>query len=141
VEVEGDEQDDEVDDGREVPRCGAAGGRPGQRPVVGSTPLRRAGGRGAHEVPAAARRPCSRLPWCFAHCLTACAIHTPYRSYEFVYRQAVGTHDAYLGMSGKDPSSTSCEDLVVSIQLPRASGAGELDLDVKPTRLRLTSGQ
>eukprot|EP00241_Pyramimonas_parkeae_P010141 CAMPEP_0114227742 /NCGR_PEP_ID=MMETSP0058-20121206/1952_1 /TAXON_ID=36894 /ORGANISM="Pyramimonas parkeae, CCMP726" /LENGTH=138 /DNA_ID=CAMNT_0001338603 /DNA_START=368 /DNA_END=781 /DNA_ORIENTATION=- len=29
--------------------------------------------------------------------------------YEFLYRQAVGTEDAYLGSNDKDPSSTCCE--------------------------------
>ncbi len=44
-------------------------------------------------------------------------------SYEFLYKQAVDTADNFLGMSAKDPSSTSCEDLVVRIQLPGAEGA------------------
>jgi hypothetical protein len=48
-----------------------------------------------------------------------CALHR----YTFLYKQAVGTADAYLGMSGKDPSSTCCEDLVVRIALPKASSA------------------
>jgi hypothetical protein len=61
------------------------------------------------------------------------------RSYEFIYKQAVQTTDAYLGMSGKDPSSTCCEELLVRIQLPAARSAAELDLDVKPQVLRLTS--
>ena len=29
--------------------------------------------------------------------------------YEFIYKQAIGTEDAFLGMGDKDPSSTSCE--------------------------------
>jgi hypothetical protein len=49
-------------------------------------------------------------PGAAAHCWAA--THRA-RSYEFVYKQAVRTQDAYLGMSGKDPSSTCCEDLVV----------------------------
>lgn len=51
-----------------------------------------------------------------AHCPCPC-------SYEFLYKQAVDTADNFLGMSSKDPSSTSCEDLVVRIQLPGAEGA------------------
>lgn len=62
-------------------------------------------------------------------------------SYEFLYKQAVDTADNFLGMSSKDPSSTSCEDLVVRIQLPGAEGAAELDLDVKDTYLKLSSPQ
>ncbi|KAJ9512770.1 hypothetical protein QJQ45_019076 [Haematococcus lacustris] len=38
--------------------------------------------------------------------------------YEFMYKQAVGSADVYLGMSGKDESSGSCEDLVMKISLP-----------------------
>ncbi|KAG2490866.1 hypothetical protein HYH03_010784 [Edaphochlamys debaryana] len=60
-------------------------------------------------------------------------------SYEFLYKQAVDTADNFLGMSGKDNSSTSCEDLVVRIELPGAEGAAELDLDVKDTYLKLSS--
>lgn len=44
-------------------------------------------------------------------------------SYEFLYKQAVDTADNFLGMSGKDGSSTSCEDLVVRVELPGAAGA------------------
>jgi hypothetical protein len=60
-------------------------------------------------------------------------------SYEFMYKQAVATTDAFLGMSGKDPSSTCCEELVVCIQLPHAATAAELVLDVRDTRLQLSS--
>lgn len=60
-------------------------------------------------------------------------------SHEFLYKQAVAATDAFLGMSGKDPSSACCEALVVRIQLPAAASAAELDLDLRDTRLRLTS--
>ncbi|GIL55027.1 hypothetical protein Vafri_10693 [Volvox africanus] len=60
-------------------------------------------------------------------------------SYEFLYKQAVDTADNFLGMSGKDPSSTCCEDLVLRVELPEAAGAAELDLDVKDTYLKLSS--
>ncbi|PNW80932.1 hypothetical protein CHLRE_07g335800v5 [Chlamydomonas reinhardtii] len=62
-------------------------------------------------------------------------------NYEFLYKQAVDTADNFLGMSGKDGSSTSCEDLVVRVELPGAAGAAELDLDVKDTYLKLSSPQ
>ena len=42
------------------------------------------------------------------------------RRYEFLYRQAVSTADNFLGMSGKDPSSSCCEELLVHVQLPGA---------------------
>lgn len=46
--------------------------------------------------------------------------------YEFRYKQQVTTSDNFLGMSGKDPSSTCCEHLVLVVQLPHAtSAAGE----------------
>ena len=61
------------------------------------------------------------------------------RSYEFIYKQAVATTDAYLGMSGKDPSSICCEELLVRVALPGARSAAELELDVKPRHLRLSS--
>ena len=65
----------------------------------------------------------------------------PPRRYEFLYKQAVSTADNYLGMSyvHKDPSSSNCEQLVVRIELPGTDSVGDLDLDVKPERLRLQS--
>lgn len=33
--------------------------------------------------------------------------------YEMVFKQAVSSEDMYLQMSGKNPSTASCEDLVV----------------------------
>jgi hypothetical protein len=43
--------------------------------------------------------------------------------YDFRYKQSVTTSDNFLGMSGKDPSSTCCEHLVVVLQLPQAKSA------------------
>lgn len=48
-------------------------------------------------------------------------VHVHTRRYEFRYKQAVESTDMFLGMSGKDESSTSCEDLVVRITLPEVS--------------------
>jgi hypothetical protein len=42
---------------------------------------------------------------------------------EMRYKQAVTTSDNFLGMSGKDPSSSCCEELLVVLQLPRANSA------------------
>lgn len=55
--------------------------------------------------------------------------------YDFVYKQAVETTDTYLGMDpmGKDPTSTSCEDVVLCITLPEADSAADIDVDLKPT--------
>ena len=41
-------------------------------------------------------------------------------SFEFIYKQAVETTDAFLGMMNKDPSSTCCEDLQLRVELPHA---------------------
>eukprot|EP00238_Polyblepharides_amylifera_P006312 CAMPEP_0196581896 /NCGR_PEP_ID=MMETSP1081-20130531/36260_1 /TAXON_ID=36882 /ORGANISM="Pyramimonas amylifera, Strain CCMP720" /LENGTH=177 /DNA_ID=CAMNT_0041902291 /DNA_START=117 /DNA_END=650 /DNA_ORIENTATION=+ len=59
--------------------------------------------------------------------------------YEFLYRQAVGTEDAYLGMSGKDPSSTCCEEIILRVDLPGTASMAELELDVQATYIRLES--
>lgn len=56
-----------------------------------------------------------------------------------MYKQAVESTDVFLGMSGKDPSSTQCEEIVARIELPKAASAAELDLEVKPTYLKLNS--
>lgn len=39
-----------------------------------------------------------------------------------MYKQAVESTDVYLGMGGKDESSTSCEDMVIKIKLPEVNG-------------------
>lgn len=61
--------------------------------------------------------------------------------YEFIYKQAIETTDAFLGMSGKDPSSTSCETMVVRLELPGTGSVKELDLDVQPNSLKLRSNR
>ncbi|KAL6758325.1 pre-RNA processing PIH1/Nop17-domain-containing protein [Haematococcus lacustris] len=59
--------------------------------------------------------------------------------YEFMYKQAVGSADVYLGMSGKDESSGSCEDLVMKISLPTVNTMAELDLEVKSNYIKLNA--
>lgn len=59
--------------------------------------------------------------------------------YEFMYKQAVESTDVFLGMSGKDESSASCEDIVVKIDLPGVSNMNEIELDVQATFLKLHS--
>ena len=34
--------------------------------------------------------------------------------YDIVYKQAIATEDMFLGMSNRTPSTSSCEDMVVS---------------------------
>ena len=38
-----------------------------------------------------------------------------YPRYETLFKQTVSSEDMYLGMSGRDPSSFSCEEMVVRI--------------------------
>lgn len=38
-----------------------------------------------------------------------------------MYKQAVQSTDVYLGMGGKDESSTSCEEMVIKVTLPDVS--------------------
>ena len=61
-------------------------------------------------------------------------------TYEFMYKQAINTADAFLGMAhNKDPGSRSCEDMVLKIHLPGTRSMRELDLEVETDRLRLRS--
>lgn len=59
--------------------------------------------------------------------------------YEFIYKQAVETTDAFLGMSGKDASSACCEDLVLKVKLPDVEKATEIDVDLKAASIRLVT--
>eukprot|EP00878_Enallax_costatus_P044787 GHUV01053533.1.p2 GENE.GHUV01053533.1~~GHUV01053533.1.p2 ORF type:complete len:138 (+),score=47.99 GHUV01053533.1:216-629(+) len=61
--------------------------------------------------------------------------------YEFKYKQAVTTADNFLGISGKDPGSHSCEELVVAVQLPDAASTADMELDVTANHLQLSSAR
>ena len=66
------------------------------------------------------------------------SLKTP--KYEFLYKQAVSTADAFLGMAhNKDPGTRSCEDVVMKMYLPGTTAMRDLDLDVQKDRLRLRS--
>lgn len=54
---------------------------------------------------------CSSCPQ-FGCCV--CLTHVFVFRYEMVLQQTVGTEDLFLGLSRKDPSSTSCEAMLVS---------------------------
>ncbi len=60
----------------------------------------------------------------------------PRPEYDLLYKQRVGTEDIYLGMSGKDVSSNSCDELVMKIKLP-GTHIKEIALDVKEQSLHL----
>lgn len=59
-------------------------------------------------------------------------------TYDIVYKQHVGAEDVYLGMGDVDPSSSSCDGMVVKIVLP-GQQFQELDLDVKEHSVEVTS--
>ncbi|KAK2193095.1 hypothetical protein NP493_17g06054 [Ridgeia piscesae] len=58
----------------------------------------------------------------------------PQPEYEILYKQSVTTEDMFLQMGNKTPSTASCEDMVVKIQLPDTVGS-DVKLDVKDTFL------
>ncbi len=39
----------------------------------------------------------------------------PQPEYDIIYKQSVGTEDVYLGMGAKNPTTSSCESLVVNM--------------------------
>lgn len=49
--------------------------------------------------------------------------------YEVIYKQVVSPEDIFLGMSNKNPTTASCEDMVVKIQLPEVS-AKDIELNI-----------
>ena len=58
--------------------------------------------------------------------------------YEILYKQAVSAEDMFIGLSGRDPSTSSCEDLVVRITLPNTT-MSQVELDITPAFLDLRS--
>ena len=48
--------------------------------------------------------------------------------YKITYRQRVTSEDIYLNMSGRLPSITDSDDLVLSIHMPGIKTASELEL-------------
>ena len=54
-------------------------------------------------------------------------------SFEFLYKQAVSSTDAFLGIMDKDASSACCEDLDLRIDLPNANSlSGKTVADILP---------
>lgn len=58
----------------------------------------------------------------------------PAPEYEMVFKQAVTTEDMYLQMTGRNPSTASCEDLVIKIKLPDTE-YNDVNVDVTDTFL------
>ena len=64
----------------------------------------------------------------------------PKPKYEILYKQNVGTEDIYLGLSGKDISSNSCDQLLMKVYLPNTN-LKEIGLEVKEQSVHLTTPQ
>eukprot|EP00039_Didymoeca_costata_P032763 m.39295 g.39295 ORF g.39295 m.39295 type:complete len:198 (-) comp9531_c0_seq1:22-615(-) len=64
--------------------------------------------------------------------------HRPVPDYDILYKQAVTSEDMYLQMSGRDPSTHQCDDMVVRIKLP-GHKLSYCELDVNDTYLDLRS--
>ena len=60
----------------------------------------------------------------------------PQPKYDIKFKQAITPEDMFLGMSGKTPASSSCDELVVSIELPDTS-MKDVELDVTRETLDL----
>ena len=60
----------------------------------------------------------------------------PKPKYEVLYKQCVKPEDIYLGLSGKDISSNSCDQLLVKIWLPDTQ-LKEIGLEVKEQSIHL----
>ena len=64
----------------------------------------------------------------------------PKPKYEILYRQNVTTEDIYLGLSEKDPSSNSCDQLIMKVYLPNTN-LKEIGLEVREQSIHLTTPQ
>lgn len=60
----------------------------------------------------------------------------PEPEFEILYKQRVSPQDVYLGLSDLDPSSRSCQDLLIKISLP-GTKQNEISLDVEANLLKL----
>jgi len=58
--------------------------------------------------------------------------------YEVLYKQSVGAEDVYMNMGFKDPSSMSCDTMIIKINLPGEPMA-KVDLEITPESLLLRS--
>lgn len=60
----------------------------------------------------------------------------PEPEYEIIYKQLVGAEDVFLGLGGLDPSSVSCQEILIKIKLPETKYK-EVTLDVDSHWLRI----
>uniref|UniRef100_A0A8C9NXC8 Dynein axonemal assembly factor 6 n=1 Tax=Serinus canaria TaxID=9135 RepID=A0A8C9NXC8_SERCA len=56
--------------------------------------------------------------------------------YEISFKQHVGTEDVFFGMTGKDPSTACCEEIVIKIKLPETKYS-DITLDIQDKVLDL----
>ncbi|KXJ80700.1 hypothetical protein RP20_CCG023820 [Aedes albopictus] len=65
----------------------------------------------------------------------------PAPEYKISYKQTVGTEDLFLQMSGKTPSTASCENMIVEVFLSDEIGVGihHIDLTVQAQRVLVKS--
>ena len=57
-----------------------------------------------------------------------------------MFKQEVGTEDVYLGLSEKDPSSSSCDAFCVKIKMPGCKLA-DIQCDVKKQSIHIQSAE
>lgn len=60
----------------------------------------------------------------------------PKPQYDILYKQSVKTEDVYLGLSGKDNSTLSCDQILVKIWLPNTN-LKEIALEVKEQSIHI----
>lgn len=59
-------------------------------------------------------------------------------NYRMTYKQAVGTEDVFLHMGNKTSSTTSCEEILISIELPDETvPVDQMDLDITENEIDL----
>lgn len=68
------------------------------------------------------------------HCWVLCRVCVGHIRYDILYKQDVGTEDVFLGLSDVDPSSTSCNFIVIKIMFP-GNKIKDIDLDVTETKI------
>jgi hypothetical protein len=54
----------------------------------------------------------------------------PQPEYEIIYKQDLTSEELFLGMSNKTPATSSCEYMIVKIQLPGTKKISEIDVNV-----------
>ncbi|KAH7285411.1 hypothetical protein KP509_33G026900 [Ceratopteris richardii] len=69
---------------------------------------------------------------------SAC-IFRAHTEYDIIYKQDVSPNDVYLQMSDKDPSSLSCDIMILRVKLPQTESVSDIQLDVKATHVKLST--